>query len=98
MLADLTDKQIFSEAEPVANRMLPLPGEVTATCERCREYKHTCLNVAYQPQPQLTPPPTEVVIGIDDIYERPVIDIEDIRVPHAIMCRECRKLNERFRQ
>lgn len=98
MLPDLTDKQIWSEAEPVANRMLPLPGEFNAFCERCREHKQTCLNVSYQRPPLLTPAPTEIVVGVDDICERPVIDLDDIRIPHAIMCRECRKLNERFRQ
>ena len=66
------------------------PGEFESFCDRCKEYKGSCLIVPYDVPPRLTPPPTEPVIGPDYIDERVVIDMDDIRVPTAAMCRECR--------
>jgi len=67
-------------------------AEFIATCDRCKRYKDTCLIVPYAVPPLLTPPPTEPLIGAGYIIERQVVDLEDIRIPTAAMCRECREL------
>lgn len=67
------------------------PGEFEGLCDRCKQFKDSCLIVPYDVPPRLTPAPTETVIGPDYIDERPVFNIDDIRLPRATMCRECRE-------
>jgi hypothetical protein len=71
--------------------------EFQAICERCKQYKNSCLRVPYSRNPLLTPPPSEPLIGLDYITERQVIEVEAIHFPDAVMCRECRELKERAR-
>jgi hypothetical protein len=72
------------------------PAEIDAFCDRCKKYKDTCLVVPYRVPPRLTPPPTEPLIGPDYFSERVIIDMEDIRTPTAVICRDCRRLKEDF--
>lgn len=72
------------------------PGEFWGECDRCKQWKGTLLTVAYARPPRLTPPPVEFVIGPDYIAERYPIDPDDIRLPRADMCRECRELKAKY--